>query len=106
MRQDKEVEKVKRLKGSKIMFTFFAVLTVVGLIGVIISCIMLIVETEHFALWVALICVCGVMFFVGAVSGAILSEEYKDLIDPIIQEEQVEDIYQYKYCPYCGKEIR
>jgi hypothetical protein len=57
---------------------------------------------EPFTLWVVLMYVCGVMLFVGAVSGAILSEEDKDSATPIIQEEQVE----YNYCPYCGKEIR
>lgn len=84
------------------MFTFFAVLTVIGLIGMIISMIMLTVNHEPFTLWVTLISVCGVMFFVGTVSGAILREEDKDSTNPIIQEEQVE----YNYCPYCGKEIK
>lgn len=88
------------------MFTFCVVLTVIGLIGLIISLVMLISEHEPFALWVALVCVCGVMFFMGAVSGGILSEDDKDSTTPIIQEEQVEDIHRYNYCPYCGKEIK
>lgn len=84
------------------MFTFFAVLAGIGFIGMIIFIIMLTVNHEPFTLWVTLISVCGVMFFVGTVSGAILSEEDKDSTTPIIQEEQVE----YNYCPYCGKEIK
>ena len=88
------------------MLTFFAVLTVVGLIGLIISFIMLLVENEPYALWVTLLCVCGVMFFVGAVSGGILMAEDRDLTNPVIQEEQVEEVLQYRYCPYCGKEIK
>lgn len=84
------------------MFTFFAVLTLIGFIGLLISIIMLSSEREPFTLWVILVCVCGAMFFVGVVSGAILSEKDKDSTTPIIQEEQVE----YNYCPYCGKEIK
>lgn len=84
------------------MFTFFAVLTLIGFIGLLISIIMLSSEREPFTLWVILVCVCEVMFLVGLFSGAILSEEDKDSTNPIIQEEQIE----YKYCPYCGKEIR
>lgn len=84
------------------MLTFFAVLAGIGFIGMIIFIIMLTVNHEPFTLWVTLISVCGVMFFVGTVSGAILSEEDKDSTTPIIQEEQVE----YNYCPYCGKEIK
>lgn len=84
------------------MFTFFGVLTLIGFIGLIISIIMLSSEREPSNLWVVLMCVCGIMLFVGTVSGAILSEEDKDSTTPIIQEEQVE----YNYCPYCGKEIK
>lgn len=84
------------------MLTFFAVLTIIGLIGVMISGIMLTIEHEPFTLWITLMSVCGVMFFVGAISGGILSEEDKNSATPIIQEEQVE----YNYCPYCGKEIK
>lgn len=84
------------------MFTFFAVLAIIGFIGLIISFIMLVVEHEPFALWITLIYVCGAMLLVGLISGAILSEEDKDSTTPIIQEEQVE----YNYCPYCGKEIK
>lgn len=84
------------------MFTFFEVLTIIGFIGLIISFIMLVVEHEPFTLWITLIYVCEVMLLVGLISGAILSEEDKDSTNSIIQEEQVE----YKYCPYCGKEIK
>ena len=84
------------------MFTFFAVLTIIGFIGLLVSIIMLAVEHEPFTLWITLICVCGVMLFVGLASGGILMAEDKDSTTPIIQEEQIE----YNYCPYCGKEIK
>ena len=89
------------------MFTFFAVLTIISLIGMIISFIMLSLKREPFDLWIILICVCGVLLFSsGAISEEILSEEDKDSTAPIIQEDQAEENHQYNYCPYCGKEIK
>lgn len=84
------------------MFAFFVVLAVIGLIGSIVSIVMLIFDREPFVLWVILIYVCGAMFFVGAVAGGAL----EDSTNTIIQEEQIEDVHQYNYCPYCGKEIK
>ena len=95
------------MEGSEIMFTFFAVLTIISLIGMIISFIMLILKREPFDLWIILICVCGVLLFsAGAISEEALSEENKDSTTPIIQGEQVKENHQYNYCPYCGKEIK
>ena len=85
------------------MFTFFVVLIIISLIGLLVSLAMILTYQEPFSLWIILIFVCAAMCFTGR---GILSEEDKDSTTPIIQEEQVEDIHQYKYCPYCGKEIK
>lgn len=89
------------------MVTFFVVLTVVAMLGLVISAIMLIGEYDPFALWVTLMCICGIMCFVGPIGGTIAIEEDKSSVEQTTQVEHSEDAYeQYNYCPYCGKEIK
>jgi peptidoglycan/LPS O-acetylase OafA/YrhL len=87
------------------MFAFFAIITVIGLIGLIISLVCLISEQDPFALWATLLVICVLMFVIGGGCGlSCLDSETTE--EHIVQEEHAEVINQYRYCPYCGKEIK
>lgn len=88
------------------MFTFFVVITVIGLIGLAISLICLITEQDPVALWITLVFLCGIMFIIGGGCGLSYIDS-ESTAEHIVQEEQVEENnQQYNYCPYCGKEIK
>ena len=88
------------------MFTFFAVLTIISLISLIISFVMMGIDKDPLTLWVTLLVISGILVGVGAVGGmACLSVEASK--EYTVQVEYPKDNNsQYNYCPYCGKEIK
>jgi hypothetical protein len=92
------------LGGDKVMLTFFVVIGLIGLIGLIVSIVCLITEQDPFALWATLLVICGLMFFIGGGCG-LSCIDIETTEEHIVQEETAEVIIQYRYCPYCGKEL-
>ena len=92
------------------MAIFFAVLTIIGFSGLLISLIMLASNYKPLALWVTLICICGMMLLSGAIGGVII-EEGKISENPIVQEQVGNNYEQYILCflqgkrPYVGSQV-
>jgi hypothetical protein len=85
------------------MFWFFAIITLIGIVALIVSLICLVVDVDPFGLWVTIFIISIVLVLIGWVGGLVCQDIEEENI--ITQEECVEDEYQYNYCPYCGKEI-
>jgi hypothetical protein len=85
------------------MFWFFAIITLIGIVALIVSLICLVVDVDPFGLWVTIFIISIVLVLIGWVGGLVCQDIEEENI--ITQEGCVEDEYQYNYCPYCGKEI-
>ena len=86
------------------MFTFFAIITIIGLVGFIVSVVCVAMDIDPFGLWVTIFCISLTLVLIGSIGGSFC--EYIEEENTIVQEECIEDEYQYNYCPYCGKEIK
>lgn len=86
------------------MFWFFGIITLIGVVALIVSLVCLGSDTDPFGLWVTIFIISVVLLIIGGFGGAL----YQDIEEEntAIQEECIEDEYQYNYCPYCGKEIK
>ena len=86
------------------MFEFFAVISFIGIIGLIVSIICLANDTGPFGLWMPISAISFALVVIGGIGGTICQDI--DEKNTATQEECIEDEYQYSYCPYCGKEIK
>ena len=85
------------------MFWFFAILAIVGIVSLIVTLICLITDTDPFNLWITIFAISLALVFIGGAGGALYHSTEEG--NTTIQEECIEDEYQYNYCPYCGKEL-
>jgi hypothetical protein len=86
------------------MFWFFGIVSIIGIVALIVSLICLVVDVDPFGLWVTIFIISIVLVLIGWVGGLVCQDIEEE--NTTIQEECVEDGYQYSYCPYCGKEIK
>ena len=87
------------------MFEFCIAIAIVGLVLFAVSLFALVVEWEHFWLWVAGVFISVAMMVIGSAFGCYLFEP-NEIETPDIQQEHTEIVNQYNYCPYCGEELK
>lgn len=87
------------------MFEFCIAIAIVGLVLFVVSLWALVVEWDHFWLWVAGLMISIIMMINGSVFG-VYSFESNKIETPDIQQEHTEIVNQYNYCPYCGEELK
>jgi hypothetical protein len=83
---------------------WFVIITIIGIVALGVSLVCLGIDADPFGLWVTIFIISVVLVIIGGFGGALYQHIEEE--NTTIQEECIEDEYQYNYCPHCGKEIK